>query len=56
VGGWATLHHRSYFAARLPADWWIFGVDELSGLGVDEAQVRYFAEVAAGLGPGASWV
>jgi hypothetical protein len=46
IGGWRTGQRRSYFAARLPHDWWIWAIDiALSGL-VDRPQVEYFEAMA----------
>jgi hypothetical protein len=46
LGGWALPQAASYFALRLPAGWWLFGLDlSLTG-DVDAAQFRYFARIA----------
>ncbi|PZG12420.1 metallophosphoesterase, partial [Micromonospora craterilacus] len=50
-GGWRTGQSRSYFAAELPADWWLFGLDDQSGSYVDDPQLTYFDTVAKKLGP-----
>jgi hypothetical protein len=47
IGGWRTRQHRSYFAIKLPNDWWLWGIDIQFGASIDEAQLRYFADVAA---------
>jgi len=47
IGGWRTRQHRSYFALKLPNGWWLWGIDVQFGASVDEAQLRYFADVAA---------
>lgn len=44
-GGWITPQTRSYFALKLPYDWWLFGVDLQLNHDVDAAQVKYFKEV-----------
>ena len=42
IGGWECAQHRSYFAIRLPHDWWIWGADiQLDGV-FDKAQRDYF--------------
>jgi hypothetical protein len=46
IGGWRTRQRRSYFALRLPAGWWLWGIDIQFGAYIDEAQVEYFAGVA----------
>ncbi|MFI6763331.1 metallophosphoesterase family protein [Micromonospora sp. NPDC050417] len=51
IGGWRTPQSRSYFAVRLPSDWWLFALDEQSGTYLDDPQLRYFEEAAAQLGP-----
>ena len=51
IGGWVTPQSRSYFAVELPADWWLFGLDEQTGAYLDDPQLLYFENAAAGLGP-----
>ncbi len=46
IGGWKTRQNRSHFALELPHGWWLWGVDIQFGDYIDEAQVRYFSEVA----------
>lgn len=50
-GGWNTAQTRSYFAVELPADWWLFGLDDQSGSYLDDPQLSYFDSVAERLGP-----
>ncbi|NIL59899.1 metallophosphoesterase family protein [Salinispora arenicola] len=50
-GGWNTEQSRSYFAVELPADWWLFGLDDQSGSYLDDPQLTYFDDVAERLGP-----
>ncbi len=48
-GGIGNLHftqHRSYFAVRLPNNWWIWGADIQFSQYLDVGQVRYFQTVA----------
>lgn len=44
--GCRTRQTRSYFALRLPRNWWLLGVDLQLGADLDEPQVRYFQSVA----------
>lgn len=44
--GCRTRQTRSYFALRLPQDWWLLGIDLQLGADLDEPQVRYFQTVA----------
>ena len=46
IGGWRTRQNRSYFALKLPHGWWLWGVDIQFGDYIDDAQLRYFSEVA----------
>ena len=45
--GCPTRQTRSYFALRLPANWWLIAVDLQLGADLDEPQVQYFQKVAA---------
>ena len=47
IGGWTTRQRRSYFALKLPNRWWLWGIDIQFGSFIDEAQLQYFADVAA---------
>lgn len=44
--GCRTQQTRSYFALRLPARWWLLGIDLQLGADLDEPQVQYFQRVA----------
>jgi hypothetical protein len=44
-----TRQTRSYFALRLPANWWLIAIDLQLGADLDEPQVKYFQNVAAGM-------
>jgi hypothetical protein len=46
IGGWRTRQRRSYFALKLPSGWWLWGIDIQFGSYIDEAQLRYFTDVA----------
>ncbi len=45
--GCTTRQTRSYFALRLPANWWLMAIDLQLGADLDEPQVQYFQKVAA---------
>ncbi|MDI6100570.1 metallophosphoesterase [Actinoplanes sp. NEAU-A12] len=51
IGGWRTEQRRSYFAVKLPANWWLFGVDEQFGAYIDDPQLLYFEKAAELVGP-----
>ena len=42
IGGWQCQQHRSYWAIRLPYNWWIWGADIQFSKYLDAAQVNYF--------------
>jgi hypothetical protein len=46
LGGWRTQQDRSYFAVKLPQQWWLLGTDVQLGSDVDDRQVEYFRRVA----------
>jgi Calcineurin-like phosphoesterase len=45
VGAWRCRQERSYFALRLPYDWWIWGIDVALGDNIDAGQLHYFQGV-----------
>lgn len=49
--GWRTHQHRSYFALKLPHDWWLLGTDVQLDSDIDSAQVAYFKKIAALMTP-----
>lgn len=50
IGGWRSEQHRSYFAIKLPHNWWIWGADiQLEGH-LDDAQKDYFDLVSEHMG------
>jgi hypothetical protein len=51
IGGWQCQQHRSYWAIRLPHNWWIWGADIQFSKYLDTSQVNYFEEVARQMGP-----
>ena len=52
IGAWVNAQARSYFAISLPHRWWLLAIDTQFGAYLDDPQLRYFHDVAAGLGPG----
>ena len=51
IGGWQCQQHRSYWALRLPYNWWIWGADIQFSKYLDTSQVNYFVRVAEQMGP-----
>ena len=51
IGGWRTQQRRSYFAVKLPGDWWLFAMDEQFGAYIDDPQLLYFEKAAKHVGP-----
>lgn len=51
IGGWRTEQRRSYFAVKLPNNWWLFAVDEQFGAYIDDPQLLYFEKAAREVGP-----
>ena len=52
IGGWRTQQRRSYFAVRLPGNWWLFAIDEQFGAYIDDPQLLYFEKAAREVEPG----
>jgi hypothetical protein len=42
IGGWTTRQRRSYFAIKLPNDWWVWGIDIQLDTYIDDTQLDYF--------------
>ena len=42
IGGWRCHQHRSYFAIKLPHNWWIWGPDIQLADNLDDSQRDYF--------------
>lgn len=42
IGGWRCYQHRSYFAIKLPYNWWIWGPDIQLADNLDDSQRDYF--------------
>ena len=45
IGGWRCVQHRSYWAIRLPHNWWLWGVDIQFSKYLDAAQENYFRTI-----------
>ncbi len=45
-GNWLTKQERSYFAVKLPHDYWLIGVDIQLQADIDYPQICYFREIA----------
>ena len=46
IGVWQSEQRRSYFAARLPHRWWIWGIDIAFEGPMDTPQLNYFQSIA----------
>lgn len=46
VGGWKTQQRRSYFAVKLPHNWWLLAIDIQLDTFIDDQQMTYFEELA----------
>lgn len=44
--GWRSPQRRSYFALKLPHDWWLLGIDVQLRSDLDHAQIEYFEGAA----------
>jgi len=51
IGGWQCVQHRSYWAMRLPHNWWIWGTDIQFSKYLDNNQINYFEAIASQMGP-----
>lgn len=47
IGGWRTRQSRSYFAIKLPHNWWLWGLDVQLESDLDDPQKAYFSRIAA---------
>ena len=45
IGARKTSQTLSYFAVKLPHDWWLMGIDVQLDSDIDEPQLRYFKEL-----------
>jgi hypothetical protein len=52
LGGWRCHQHRSYFAIKLPHNWWIWGPDIQLADNLDDSQRDYFDLMADQTNPG----
>ncbi len=50
IGEWRTRQRRSYFAVRLPNDWWVWGIDIQLDTYIDDTQLDYFRGLTVTLG------
>ena len=44
-GGWKTRQQRSYFAIKLPHNWWLWGLDVQLQSDLDKPQIDYFSHI-----------
>ncbi len=51
IAGRRTRQSRSYFALKLPQQWWLIGTDVQLNNDIDVPQVEYFRQVAEHMGP-----
>lgn len=51
VGAWRTQQRRSYFARKLPVNYWLWGVDVQLHADIDSPQLGYFRDAAKALEP-----
>ncbi len=54
IGGWRTNQRRSYFAAKLTDNWWIWGIDIALVHDMDQPQADYFVAIARDMPQGAN--
>jgi len=52
IGGWFLPQTRSYFALKLPYNWWLVGVDIQLEADIDGPQLEYFRQIAQQMKPG----
>jgi len=46
IGGWRTRQRRSYFALKMPNDWWVWAIDIQLDTYIDDPQLEYFESQA----------
>ncbi|WP_281321952.1 metallophosphoesterase [Flavobacterium aestivum] len=46
IGNWITEQKRSYFAIKLPHDYWLWGIDIQLNADIDQQQKHYFETIA----------
>ena len=49
--GWKSRQTRSYFALKLPQNWWLIGTDVQLDSDIDFPQVKYFKAIARAMKP-----
>ena len=47
IGAWQARQKRSYFAAKLPHGWWLWGTDTALGEDLDPPQYDFFRDAAS---------
>ena len=45
MGGWKLPQKGSYFALKLPQNWWLFGLDQGANSDIDSDQLEYFTNI-----------
>ncbi len=51
AGAWQTRQKRSYFALKLPHNWWLLGIDLQLSHNIDVPQLEYFESVIGEMKP-----
>jgi hypothetical protein len=51
IGTWRAIQRRSYFAAKVTEDWWIWGIDIALVYDMDQPQADYFVNIASAMEP-----
>jgi hypothetical protein len=46
LGGWYMPQKKSYFALKLPKEWWVFGLDLALNGDIDEYQFQFFSKLS----------
>jgi hypothetical protein len=54
VGAWRSCQRRSYFAAKLTDDWWLWCIDIALVKDMDQPQANYFVAMAEAMKEGAN--
>lgn len=47
IGKWQTAQHRSYYAVKLPNNYWLWATDVQLNSDIDQPQKDYFQEIAS---------
>jgi hypothetical protein len=56
IGRWRTNQRRSYFAAQIIHNWWVWGIDIALVRDMDQPQADYFVAIAEAMPKGANIV